>query len=168
MLMLVLRFTHIVFGALWVGMMVFTVFFLAPAVAEAGPEGGKLMAALQRRKIMIIMPVFALITLVSGMWLFDRLAGGQHAALMQTPMGMAFAWGALAAVIAFLLGIIVMRPIMVKVTKLGEVLATAPPEERAARSAEIQRLRGRSNMLSRVVAVLLLFALAAMAVARYV
>jgi uncharacterized membrane protein len=166
-MMLVLRLTHIVFGALWVGMLIFTVFFLGPAVAEAGPEGGKLMAALQRRRIMVIMPVMALITLVSGFWMFDRLAGGNYAALMRSPMGQALGWGGVAAVLAFVLGIVVMRPAMLRATRLAESLATASPEERAARSAEIQRLRVRGTVVGRVVAILLLVALAAMAVARY-
>jgi uncharacterized membrane protein len=166
-MMLVLRLAHVVFGALWVGMMVFTVFFLGPAVAEAGPEGGKLMAALQRRRIMVIMPVVALITLVSGLWMFGRLAGGNPAALMRSPMGQALAWGGAAAIVAFVLGIVVMRPAMMRATKLAESLATASPEERATRTAEIQRIRARGTVMGQVVAILLLIALAAMAVARY-
>jgi hypothetical protein len=104
---------------------------------------------------------------VSGFWVFERLAAGNHAAFMGTPMGQALAWGAAAAVIAFLLGIVVMRPAMLRATRLAESLATASPEERATRSAEIQRLRARGTLMGQVVAILLLFALAAMAVARY-
>ena len=43
--MLVLRFSHVFFGALWVGMMAFQTFFLMPALAEVGPDSGKFMAA---------------------------------------------------------------------------------------------------------------------------
>ncbi|MGH7529013.1 MAG: hypothetical protein ACREMN_01380 [Gemmatimonadales bacterium] len=142
-----LRLLHIGFGALWVGMMFFTVVFLTPAVMESGPVGGKLMAALQRRRIMVIMPIFALITLVSGMMMFNRLAGGQHSALMATPMGQALAVGAASSILAFLLGIIVMRPAMVKAAKLGESV---------------------TSLMGKIVAALLLVALGAMAVARYV
>src|SRR5437762_1731287 len=74
--MLVLRFAHVFFGALWVGMMAFQTFFLMPALAEVGPDSGKLMAALMRRRIPVILPIVALITLVSGFWLFQRLSGG--------------------------------------------------------------------------------------------
>src|ERR687891_465683 len=49
--LILLRLVHVVFGALWVGMVVFTTFFLAPAVQDTGPDGGKVMAALQRRGI---------------------------------------------------------------------------------------------------------------------
>lgn len=158
-MILVLRFAHVVFGALWVGMMVFTTFFVAPAAAEVGPEGGKLMAALARRKVMVIMPLFALITLVSGFWLFQIMSGGQHGAYMATPVGMAYGLGGLAALAGFLIGITVMRPAMMRVVKLSE-----SPVQNAA---EIQRLRARGSMLGKLVTVMMLFTLAAMSVARY-
>ena len=49
LLLLVLRLVHVVGGILWVGFAVFVPFYLAPAIAEVGPDGGKVMAALQRR-----------------------------------------------------------------------------------------------------------------------
>ncbi len=64
--MLVLRFSHVFFGALWVGMMAFQTFFLMPALAEVGPDSGKFMAALMRRRTPVILPIVALITLVRG------------------------------------------------------------------------------------------------------
>ena len=60
--MLVLRFAHVFFGALWVGMMAFQTFFLMPALAEVGPDAGKFMAALMRRRIPVILPIVALVT----------------------------------------------------------------------------------------------------------
>jgi uncharacterized membrane protein len=109
-LTLVLRFAHVFGGALWVGMMAFQVFFLMPALGEVGPDGGKVMGALARRRIQVIMPLLALIVLVSGMWLFQRMSGGNMATLMATPMGKAFALGGAIALIAFVGGMIVMRP----------------------------------------------------------
>jgi len=158
--MIALRFAHVFFGALWDGMMAFGTFVVGPAVEEIGPEGGKIMAALQRRRVMVIMPLFALITLLSGFWLFSRLAGGNMSALMATPMGRAFAFGGAAALIAFLIGIVVMRPAMMRAQRL---MQSRDP----AFAPEIQRLRRRGNVQGRVVGVLLLLALAAMAVARY-
>ncbi len=105
MLMIVLRFAHVVSGALWVGMFAFMTFFLMPAFAEAGPDGAKVQAALAKRRIAVIMPLIALITLVSGMWLFQRLSGGAAGAFLKTPVGLAFGLGGLAALLAFLVGI---------------------------------------------------------------
>jgi uncharacterized membrane protein len=153
-LMIVLRLIHVVGGALWVGMMFFMTFYLTPAIAEAGPaEGGKLMAALQKGRIMVVMPVIALLTIFSGLWLMMRVYGGPGN-LVASRMGMALNLGATAAIIAFLIGIIFMRPLMMRA-----MTATDP--------AEAQKLRARGAMLGRVVARLLMFALANMAVARY-
>src|SRR2546427_4974468 len=124
--MIVLRFLHVVSGALWVGMFAFMTFFLMPAFGEAGPEGAKVMAAMAKRRIPVIMPVIALITLVSGFWLFQRLSGGQAGALMATPVGKTFGIGGLAALLAFLVGMILGRPIMMRSAKLAESLSSNP------------------------------------------
>ena len=167
MLMIVLRFAHVVSGALWVGMFAFMTFFLMPACAEAGPDGAKVQAALAKRRIAVIMPLIALITLVSGMWLFQRLSGGAAGAFLKTPVGLAFGLGGLAALLAFLVGIGLGRPVMMRSMKLAASLPAASPTDRPLMMAEMQRLKDRSAALNRVVMVLLLFALGAMAVARY-
>jgi hypothetical protein len=167
MLMLLLRFTHVFFGALWVGMMAYQTFFVMPALGEAGPDAAKVMAALARRRIPLILPILALLTIASGTWLLMRLIGPDAAVVMRTSMGRAYGWGGVAAIVAFLLGIIVMRPAMVRSMRLAQSLSSAPPEERPKLAAEIQRLRARAAGMGRVVTILLLFALAAMAVARY-
>jgi uncharacterized membrane protein len=153
-----MRFAHVFFGALWAGIMFLTTFFVMPSLAEAGPGAAKVSAGLQRRGVLVIAPIFALITLTSGMYLFNRLAGGNTAALMGTPMGLAFVLGAVSSLIAFLLGIIVMRPAMVKAQQLAQSGGPAP---------EIQCLQRRGAVVGRIVAILLLFTLGAMAVARY-
>ncbi len=153
-LMVVLRLVHVVGGVLWVGMMAFTVVFLAPAIADVGPDGGKVMAALQRRRVMTVMPIIALLTIISGAWLMQRVYGGM-AGLTASRMGMTLLIGAAAALVAFLLGVVVMRPAMARAAVSTD-------------QAEIQRLRARGAAVGRVVALLLIVAAAAMAVARYV
>jgi uncharacterized membrane protein len=166
-LTLVLRFLHVFCGALWVGMMAFQVFFLAPALAEAGPESGKVMAAMMKRRIPIIMPIFAFIAIISGLWLFQRMSGGNMGALMATPMGQAFAWGGAISLLALLIGLGVMRPAMMRSMKLSQSMAGAPPERRSAIQAELEKLRARGTVLGKVVTIMLLVTLGLMAVARY-
>ena len=167
MLMIVLRFAHVFFGALWVGMMAFQAFFLGPAVADAGPDGAKVMGGLMRRRLPVVMPLMGLIVIISGLWMFQRLSGGNMGAFMDTPIGKAFGWGGASAILAFLIGVIAMRPLMMRMMKLGETMASTPPQDRPAQAAELQRLRARSGVLANVVTGLMLLALAAMAVARY-
>lgn len=160
MLQIVLRFAHVFFGALWVGMMAFQVVFLMPALNEAGPDAGKVMAALVKRKIPVYLPLFALIALISGFWLYQRLSGGLPGAFMKTPMGLAFGLGGAVALLAFVLGIVVMRPAMLRSTQLAQ---SGDP----AHGPEIQQLRARGAVMGKIVTVMLLFTLASMAVARY-
>ena len=158
--MLVLRFLHVFGGAMWVGMMAFQIFFLAPSLAEAGPAAGQVMAGLMKRRIPVIMPVIALIVILSGMMLLQRLSGGNMKALMAQPVGQAFAAGGAIAILAFLIGVVVMRPLMMRSMRLMQ--AGNP-----ANAPEAQRLQARASTLGKLVTYMLLVTLTLMAVARY-
>ena len=167
-LVIVLRFVHVVFGAIWVGMVVFATFFLMPAIQEVGPDGGKVMAAVQRRGLMTVMPLLALGALISGIWLYIRAGAGMPAEFGRSPVGMAFGLGGLAAIVAWVLGVAVLRPSMMKAMTLGQSLGpSASAEERQRVMGEAQRLRTRAASSGRATAYLLLFSATAMAVARY-
>ena len=168
MLLIGLRLVHILGAVLWVGMMFFTTFFLLPAVQEAGPEGGKIMGAIQRRGVMTIMPVIALATILSGLWLYWEVSLGFEPAYMRSATGMALGTGGVLAIVAYALGLAVVRPSMMRAMTIMQSLGDAPGEEqRQARMQEAQRLRARSGMVGRIVTWMLLLAAAAMAVARY-
>ena len=167
-LVIVLRFVHVVFGALWVGMIFFSTFFLMPAIQDAGPDGGKVMGAIQRRGLMTVMPVLAIGALISGIWLYVRAAAGMHAEFARSPVGMAFGLGGVAAIVAWVLGMAVLRPSMMKAMALGQSLGpSASADERQRVMGEAQRLRARAAAAGRATAYLLLVAVTAMAVARY-
>jgi uncharacterized membrane protein len=169
LIVVVLRLVHIVFGVLWVGFAVFTGLLLMPAIQDAGPDGGKVVAALQRRGLMTIMPIFALGTLISGLWLYGRDSAGFQPSFLTSSVGLTFGLGGVAALAAFAVGMALMRPATVQVAALAQELATArTPQEREQRNAEIQRLRTRAAGAGRIVGLLLLASAAAMAVARYV
>ena len=167
-LVIVLRFVHVVAGAIWVGMVVFTTFFLMPAIQEVGPDGGKVMAAVQRRGLMTVIPILALAALISGIWLYLRAAAGMPAEFGRSPVGMAYGLGGLAGIVAWVLGVAVLRPSMLKAMALGQSLGpSSSAEARQSVMAEAQRLRARAAAASRATAYLLLFSVTAMAVARY-
>ncbi|MGH2376750.1 MAG: hypothetical protein ACREOC_16325 [Gemmatimonadales bacterium] len=168
LLTLALRLVHIVAGAVWVGMAVFTALFLVPAIQDAGPDGGKVMAALQRRGLLTVLPLLALGTLLSGIWLYWRASVGLHPGYVTSRVGLAFGLGGVAALVAYGVGITVMRPAMLRATALAQALGESTSEaEREERLAAIRRLRARGATAGRLVALLLLVAAAAMAVARY-
>jgi len=166
--MIVLRLLHIVLGSIWVGTVVFNTIFLGPTVRDLGPDGGKVMGALVKRGMMTFLPIVALGTLLTGLWLFWKVSlGFDHDYLLSGP-GHAFGIGGLLAIIAYALGLTVMRPAMLRVTALAQTMAQLSTDaERAARQQEMQTLRSRASTAGQVVATLLVLATAMMAVARY-
>ena len=168
MLIVILRLIHIVLGAVWVGMAVFTAVFLGPAMQDAGPQGGKVMEALVKRGMMTAMPILALGTILSGIWLYWMMSAGFQPSFVHSRLGLALGLGGLMSILGFGLGITVTRPAMVRIAAITQGLATATESERAQQMNEIARLRARGTMASKVGTVLLVLATAAMAVARYI
>jgi len=164
-----IRLLHILLGAFWAGTLIFNAIFLAPALGEAGPDGAKVMAGIQRRRFMDVMPIVALLTILTGGWLYWRISGGFDPGWSRSPMGMAYGAGALLAIVAFGIGIGLLRPAMIRSGKLaGEAAQAKDPAAREVLTAQIAGLRRRSATAGRVVALLLALATGLMAVARYV
>jgi uncharacterized membrane protein len=166
-LMLALRWIHVVAGSLWAGAAVFIAFVLQPAIEEAGPGAAPIMPALRRRGLMTVLPLLALATILSGLGLFWMVGGGDLRGFLASATGLALGLGGVAALIAFLIGILVMRPSMVGAASIFQSLASAPAEEQAGRRAAATELRNRGARAAWYVGFLLLLAATAMAVARY-
>lgn len=164
---ILLRIIHVLGGVFWVGATIFTAAFLLPALRDAGPDGAKVMEGVARRKFMEIMPVVAILTMLSGLWMFYRASGGFNAAYFGSRIGMGLSTGGAFAIIAFLIGMTVVRPSMMKATELGKSAMQASPEEKGRIMAAAGALRNRANKAGNIVATLLVLAAAAMAVARY-
>lgn len=164
----VLRLLHIVFGALWIGFAVFVPFYLVPTLVESGPAAGPVMASLQRRGLHKVIAAFAGTTILAGALLFWRVSAGFSREFMGSRMGIALSTGALAAIIAYGIGMSVVRPAMNRAGELSQGMASLTSDaERAAQMTTINALRARGAAGGKVVAYILLFALAAMGVARY-
>lgn len=164
---MVLRVLHIVLGVLWVGMFFFMTFFLLPAMQEAGPGGAAVGAALQRRRLLSVMPLLAIVTLLSGGWLYWIVSDGFTLAYVHSTMGRTLAMGGVFAVMAFVIGITIYRPAMMRAAAIAASLASGSESERASRNAELSGLRARSKLSGHVIGGLLLLSVVAMAVGRY-
>ena len=167
-LIVLLRLLHIVAGVLWVGFAAFLPFYLMPALAEAGPDAGKIMGALQRRGLMTVLPALAGLNMLAGLGLFWAVSGGS-AEYFRSPMAHTLILGALFAIAAYVLGMRVGRPSILRANAIMQGLSpTAAPEERASAAAEAAKLRQRGSRAAGIAAWLLILASACMAVARYV
>ena len=168
LLVVTLRLFHIVLGMFWAGTLVFFAAFLVPSVRDVGPDGAKVMAALQRRRFLDVIPAVAALTILSGLWLYWRLSGGFSSAWVTSRAGVALGLGGLLSIVAFGIGIGIMRPAALRAAALAQRQATSPEgPDRDAQLAVVQQLRQRTATAGRFVAVLLILATALMAVARY-
>lgn len=165
---LLMRLLHVVLGVFWVGTIVFAATFLMPSMRDAGPEGGKVMLALMRRGYMTVVPILALLTLISGFWLYMHIIGTAGPAWAGSMAARVYGLGGIIAVIAFGLGMFVLRPNAKKVGAAMEAMATTP--EGPARTALMDSValpRAKTAAVAPWIAGLLTIATICMALARY-
>ena len=166
-LILIARLLHVVLGAFWFGAVMFNTLFLGPALQDVGPDAAKVGAAMVRRKVMTFMPTAAMLTILSGLWLYWRMSGGFTPGYMGSPQGQALGLGAVAAIVAIILGFTMVKPGMEKAAALGQRAGQASGSERDALMAQSQALRTRAGKASNWVAGLITLTIITMAVARY-
>lgn len=165
--MVALRLIHIGGGVFWVGATFFIVLFLEPSVRAAGPDGAKVMQGLQQRNLLNILPVVAALTLLSGVALYWRASVGFNTDWMASRIGASLTIGAVTSIVAFLLGVFVMRASTLRAGRLAAKAQQSEGEAQAALMAQVQALRVRARTSARWIAALLAVAVATMAVARY-
>ncbi len=167
-MLVMLRFLHIVLGVYWAGTIIFSALYLDPSVRAAGPAGGQVMAQLVKRGHLNTLPVAAVLTVLVGIELFRRVSGGFDPTWMSSPMGIALSIGAVTAIVGLIIGLFVMRPTAMKVMQLAQAAMQAPEgPARDAQLAALQPLRDRVTLGLRWVAGLLTVTVIMMAVARY-
>ena len=155
------RVLHVLGAAIWIGSAFFGAWFVMPAVRETGPDGGKVMAAIQKRGWVAFVPSIAGLTVLSGLWLYRPYMGDSgHAAAL-------YGYGGVTGIIAMILaGSVVGRSIR----KAGDVAAKAAsmPEgpDRAALIGTAAQLRQRALTFARIVSVLIIIVAAIMTMAK--
>jgi len=87
---------------------------------------------------------------------------------MRSPLGMGFSSGGVLAIIALIIGLVVMRPVGARIWAIARQLPQESNEaSRAALMAEMGKLRERTLLAARAIFGLLVGAVALMAVSRY-
>jgi hypothetical protein len=168
-LLLLLRLVHIGAGVFWVGAFLLLARWILPATHEVGPSAGPLMSTLmQKMRLPVALTGAAVLTVLSGFALYGRNIAATDGAFARTHSGMVFGLGGLAALVALVMGVIINRPVGVRLGVIaGEIAASGgvpTPELRA----EMERLQARIAGSSRVISILLMVAVTAMAIGRYV
>ena len=168
-LMVVLRLIHIVGGVIWVGAVVLMTMFVVPAMRGAGQAGGRVMQELvQRRRLSFYMNIVGGLTMLSGLTMYGYLAARTDGVWAGSRPGMVFGFGALATIVAAVLGGAIVGRAGKQLGALGERVQASGSPPSAADAAQMEALQARMGRTSRIVAVLILIAAASMAIARYV
>ena len=171
--MIVLRFFHIVGGALWVGSAFLFVAVIGPSAAEVGPSAGPLLqVAVKKRKVATQITIFATATVVAGwlMWLKDLRDYDWNVSdwvFHSGGFGLAITLGAIMATIACYEGYFHVGKGVEELVDLGAEMAAAegpPPPEKLARMQSIQESLKKHGQVD---IVLLLLTVTLMATARY-
>lgn len=162
------RALHILLGVFWAGSMFFFVTFLEPSIRSLGPDGGKVMQALVRRRFLPILISVGTLTLVSGLVVLWRLTNGFAGGWMTSAYAHSILGGATTGLVTLGIGVFVSRPTLQRLLAKGAAVAASgkPPSE--ADQAEIAQLQGRLRTAARAGAALLLVSVLLMAIARYV
>src|SRR5690348_16274263 len=99
---------HVAFGILWAGGAIAVGLFIVPAVIEAGPAGGAVMAGVLKRKFPIVMSASAILVVLTGIRLYMvRFTG----AWIGTAEGIALSLGAVLGIGALFIGITIQKPV---------------------------------------------------------
>lgn len=166
--LIALRVVHVLGGTMWAGAAIFMALWFEPSVREAGPGGAPVMAGMEKYRYFTIMPIIALLTVLSGGALFWRDSAHLDPVWLGSPVGIAFSVGGAAAVIAWIIGMAILRPTSLKLGAIGRLAATADtPEARMSAMYSMEPLRMRIKMSVRWVGALVAIAAVAMACARY-
>jgi hypothetical protein len=165
---LLMRVLHVVLAGVWLGAAFFASVFLIPTIAQTGAAGGQVMSALVRRGLVPFMASIGGMTVLTGIYLFWRFTGGFDPVVSASRAGMAFSIGALAGVIALIIGGSIIGRSAKKLDAIAAKLSSASVNERTAMTNEMDVLRGKMQTFSRIALVLLIIAMAAMALGHYI
>ncbi len=164
---LALRLVHILGGIFWLGAGVFSSVFLLPSLTAARVNPGPLFAELERRRYFTVLPVVAILTMLSGARLLAIASGGFQSSYFATGQGLAYATGAVLSLLTFTLALAVSRPSNARAAALQESLGAVAAERQTEVQQRIATLRRRGAVATTIAVVMLTASGALMAVARY-
>ena len=166
--MILLRILHVGLGVFWAGTIFFFASYLDSAIRAGLPASAVVPQYLMQRKFMIVLPITALVTILSGLAMYWRDSGGMASEWTRSHQGLTLGIGGLAGIIAFIIGVGVLRSAQMRMMALGSQMQTAEGAEKERMGGEVAALRARATGALRAVAAFLGIAVLSMAVARYV
>jgi putative copper export protein len=166
--LLILRILHIACGIFWTGTALMMVFYIFPAVARSGPDGGKIMQAITNtNKFPNVISLVATVTVLTGYLLMWQLSAGFTPAWFSSRYGIALSIGGFTASIAFVQVILINRPGIIRMQAIGKAVAAKGGVPSDAETNEVGKIRQRIIQSTRLIAFWLIITVVTMAGARY-
>ncbi|HEX7012697.1 MAG TPA: hypothetical protein VF161_08120 [Steroidobacteraceae bacterium] len=151
---LLARAIHVVGGVVWAGAAIIMGLAVMPVLLQHAEEGAGRWLGMIGMRVGILSGISALLTIISGMYLFHALHANDGSVGK-----IVLASGAMAAILALVVGIAFARPAGVKLMKLQQSGSPDP--------ASIAALRTRTLISARLVVGLMTLSVLAMALFRY-
>jgi uncharacterized membrane protein len=159
-LIVLARVVHVMAGVIWAGTTFVLAAVIAPIAARHGAEGAGRWSSMVAGRVGPILGISALLTVLSGSYLFATLHSNDGSAA-----GLVLKVGAVAAFISLVIGFLIGRPTGLKLARLSEQHSLAAPPADVLQ--KLSRLRLRAALSSRFTAALLGLAVLSMAGFRY-
>jgi uncharacterized membrane protein len=165
--MIFLRLVHILGGIFWAGGAIITAGFILPTVRAIGPEGSRFMQRFAGpSRFAFFMSLAAPLTTLAGLVLYWKDSGFRIEWIV-TRAGLGYTVGGLAGIAALVLGLAVMSPTTTRVEALGKEMQAGGRPPTPAQLAQMQALQEGLRASGIWGAILLIIAVVAMSVARY-
>jgi uncharacterized membrane protein len=160
-LIVLARLVHVMAGVIWAGATLVIAAVIVPIAARHGTDGAARWTAMVAGRAGHFLGISALLTVLSGSYLFATLHPKDASA-----SGLVLKIGAIAALLSLVIGFLIARPTGLKLASLSEQhsIAPAPPAEMLQRMSGLRR---RVVLSSRFTAALLGLAVLSMAGFRY-
>ena len=165
-LIVAFRLLHIISAVLWAGGAALFFFYIEPTINKLGPAAEPFVdEVINKRKAPIYFAVASTFTVIGGLGLYYHDAGGFQ--LWTTPTGTVFTIGAVAAIIAWIGGNVLITPAVMKVGAIGAEMKAAGGPPSAELIGRMHAAQERLRSIGAFDLVLIFIAIACMAGARY-
>jgi hypothetical protein len=168
--MIVFRVVHILAGVAWGGSVFLFVVFLQPSAGAIGPAAAPFLGELLgKRKLVDAILWIAAFSIAGGVLLYwhDVQLFGGLGDWVGSREGFVLTIGAVAAIVAFLIGLFGTKPRLDRVLALNRQVAGAGGPPAPEQTAEIGRLQSQLRILARTSLALIGVSVLAMSTARY-
>src|ERR1044071_5199152 len=158
-LFLVLRILHVGGAMAWFGGALVGSFFLFPTAQALGSAGQPFMEHLNKhRRMGAYFPIVALVTILAGVALYWRDSNGLDPAFITSGPGLTFGIGGLAAIAAFVGGLVLIAPSVAEQVAIQKELAATGGTPTDDHRRRLARIDARMRLASRIDFPLLLLA----------